>query len=67
MRPNRQMTGRVDEKSEEMKPESKGMDLNIGPKRKFIQKLKVIQVAKDSLFLKNFHNTFYNRYLKYVS
>lgn len=43
------MTGRVEKKSEEMKPESKSMDLNIGPKRKFIQKLKVIQVIKDPL------------------
>lgn len=46
------MTGRVNAKSEAMKPESKGMDLNIGQKKKkLIQKLKVIlQVVKDSFF-----------------
>lgn len=32
MRANRQMPGRADEKTEEIKTESKEMDLNIGPR-----------------------------------
>lgn len=46
MRANRQITGRVNAKSEVMKPESKGMDLNIGQKKKLIQKLKMVILKK---------------------
>lgn len=42
MRANRPTTGREDEKSEDVKPGSKAVDLNTGPRRKLIQKLKVI-------------------------
>lgn len=54
MRANRQTAGRVNEKPEKLKPEFKDVDLNTEPRRKLIQKLKVVQVVKDSFFFKKF-------------
>lgn len=54
MRANRQMTGRVNAKSEAMKPESKGMDLNIGEKKKTHSEIKSGTASgKRFLLLKN--------------